>query len=227
MDFFDINYDDRSSDLTPPKKRLPKMLAWIRSLIAPFQYLRDRLYGDYRKGSIDPIYSAIGVYDRGDRVIFEGDKAVWECMGNTVTSGAGGPPSDPTNWRLVQDIFIGTNERVKYTSQFITLEYALNHYYMIPTSDPQIYLENNDQGDQYFTVGQTNTGTPVSNSFSFATGAVGNVPVIAPAPPNFTVNVPNAVLATLGATLTDQKNNVTQFVNQYKLAGMTFDVVGY
>jgi hypothetical protein len=44
---------------------------------------------------------------------------------------------------------------------------------------------------------------------------------------DFTVFVPNSVLATLGGTLSDQKAVISSAVNNYKLSGYIFDVQGY
>ena len=44
---------------------------------------------------------------------------------------------------------------------------------------------------------------------------------------NYIILVPNAILSQLALTVTDQKNIVRSFADNYNLAGMIYDVQGY
>jgi hypothetical protein len=226
-DIFDIDYEVQEQNILPPTKRLPVILAYMFAIIYALQWVRDRILGDYKAGATYPIYNAFATYNIGDRVIFFEDHSVYECMVNGTVSGIGGPASDPA-WMKIQDLFIGVDERIKYNSQIIVLEYALNRYYLVPPTDPQIYIENNSSATPFFVMG--NTGQTSSNmvndsSISVAiTAWMGNVPTFpTPAPP-FTVFVPTSLFATLGLTVQDQENNIRQFVDKYKLGGLTYSV---
>lgn len=210
------------TELAPPKKRKPKYLAWIYCLVYPLQWLRDLFYGDYKTGAVYPDYNPIASYQKGDRVI-GADKAVYECLFNGTSSGSSGPYNSP-DWVKTQDVFIGTDERVKYNSQLIILEYALNHYYRVPNTDPQIYLLTNPQTSNVFLMANSSgLSSLMTYNPLFAQAWMPNVPVFVIAE-HFTVFVPTLLFATLGTTTQDRENNIRQFVNKYKLAGTTYDV---
>ena len=128
MGIFDINYNDTVESLSPPDKRTGALLAWLRSLAAPMQYLRDKMLGDYRLGSSYPEWTA-GTYAKGDKVIYK--QVVYESTtdGNTDT------PSS-VNWVVYLPSFIGASDRVKYNGQYLILTYALNQYYGTTYNQP-------------------------------------------------------------------------------------------
>jgi hypothetical protein len=227
-DIYDINFETQETNILPPPKRLRKMFDYLFSILYPLQWLRDLLLGDYKTGANYPNYNAFSAYTKGDRVFFFGDKGIYERTVTGSASGLNGPPSDPTRWMKIQYIFIGTDERIKYNSQIIMLEYELNRYYKVSTTDPQIFINNNSAQTNVFVMGNTGpTSSAMANNSSFSTSWMGNAPTF-PAPlPDFTVNVPTSLLSTLGLTLQDQINNVRQFVDKYKLGGMTYNVIAF
>lgn len=228
MAFFDIDYNARVNELNVPKYRLNKFTSWLYCLVFPIQYLRDLFLGDYKTGATYPVYNAFTTYNAPQRVLYY-DRAVYECQVNGTITGIAGPASDPVAWVRVQDLFIGTDERVRYTSQIMTLEYALNHYYFVaPAAPDQIYIGNNTLSSRYFIMGDTGPySSDLVNYSSFARTFMGDSPSFVAASNNFTIYVPTSLLSTLGLTLQDQINNVRQFVNKYKLAGISYNVVGY
>lgn len=225
-DIYDINFETQETNILPPPKRLQKMMDYLFSILYPLQWLRDLLFGDYRLGASYPVYNAFASYNKGDRVIGY-DKSVYECLVNGTISGLNGPGSDPTGWLKIQELFIGTDERIKYNSQIMMLEYELNKYYMVGTGSPQIFINNNSATTSVFVMGNSGaTSSSMANNSVFSTSYMGNAPTFS-ALPSFTVNVPVSLFATLGLTVQDQENNIRQFVDKYKLGGTTYNVVTF
>ena len=229
MSFYDINYIDRDKELTPPKYRLTKFLSWLNCLNYPLQWLRDLWFGDYKVGAVYPDWTGSVFFGLGERVVFT-DLSVYECISQSPVIGT--PPSGNVNsylsWQKIQDVFIGVDERIKYNSQMIVLEYALNHYYRVPTTDPQIYITTNSPQNSVFVIANSEqNASNVVNNEVFASSFVWNTPSFTAYAGNFTVSVPTALFATLGATVQDQENNIRQFVNKYKLSGLTYNVVTF
>jgi hypothetical protein len=233
MSIYDINYIDRDNELTPPKYRLSKFLSWLNCLNYPLQWLRDNWFGEYKQGSTANKFIDNNFYTTNDKVIWI-DSSVYIFIlpyVEFVTIGLNAPTGDPDSaitWQKIQDVFIGVDERVRYSSQIIVLEYALNHYYQVPTTDPQIYINNNPIDQSVFVMGNSGdtSSNMVNNSF-FATSAMNNSPSFTTFLGNFTIYFPNALFAILGSTSQDRENNIKQFVNKYKLAGITYNILTY
>jgi hypothetical protein len=140
MSLFQYNPFMLGEDLTPSALRKDKFTAWLRVLLRPMFYMADIFTDDFITGAeIYLDYDNATTYNYGDRVIYS-DRGVYECM---VASSVGVTPfgnalSD-TNWNKILQDFISIDERIKTTSQIITLEYAINRYYRIYTA-PFIYL---------------------------------------------------------------------------------------
>ena len=119
---FDIDYEVKGVELLPPDKRKRQMIAFIQGLLAPIQWLRDLFIEDYGDGSSSAQWTA-STYGRGAVVRY--NKSIYESLedGNTAT------PADATKWVMIQDNFIGVNERVLFNGQKIVLEYALNKWF--------------------------------------------------------------------------------------------------
>lgn len=151
MGLFDINYFSKVTELNPPDKRFSINVAWMRSLIKPIQYLRDKILGDYRLGSSYPQWIA-GTYAKNAVVIYK--QVAYESLedGNTDT-----PPS--AKWVQYLPSFIGVDTRVKFNGQKLVLEYAMNQYYFTSFRQPplvsDIYITNSLPSVVGFIVGAT------------------------------------------------------------------------
>jgi len=170
MSLFTFNIFRASEELTPPQLREPKMLAWLRVLLRPVQYMNDSFLKDYCQGADYPHYDNSTTYNKYDRIIFY-NRSVYECR---VSSSVGVMPSGDTlsltNWRKIQEICIGVDERVKYNGQIIVFEEAINKWFFIDTA-PFIWVNNSTSGipnfypwflinvpnAQYLLMGATNT----------------------------------------------------------------------
>ena len=92
------------------------------------------IFEDYKDESVYPDWDILVTYNFGDRVIHT-NKCVYECTAlNPDGTAAGVLGTSPTDafgyfyWTKVNDIFIGANERVKYSAQKLLFEYALNKF---------------------------------------------------------------------------------------------------
>lgn len=130
MGLYDINFDNKGVELLPPDKTDAGMIAWIKSLLAPVEYMRTKVLIDYKKGADYDEWTA-GTYAKGDIVTYK--KAIYESLADSNTDT---PPS--SKWRLYQTVFIGADDRVKYNGQKLVLEYALNQYYSTTFRQPNL-----------------------------------------------------------------------------------------
>jgi len=158
MNIYDINYSQQGAEIMPPDKRDTKTLSLVSSLLSALQWSRDLLFTSYATGSTAPVY-ATGSYNKNDTVIF--NKSVYYSLiaGNTDL------PTVATSWLKIQDNFIGANERVRFNTQRLVLEYALNKRFNGTFRPPgssslsDIYLTNLPSVVVGFRIGQTEAAT--------------------------------------------------------------------
>jgi len=231
MAIYDYNSNTVAEQLTPSKLRQSKFLAWLYVICSPIQNLWSLIFNGYKDGSNYNDFNILTTYNFGDRVIYT-DKSIYEAT-YTDTNGIaqsfnGVECINPDYWTLVNENFIGASERIKYTSQFILLEYALNKWYRIPTTDPQIYIEKNDVISAQFVMGESS-----DTSSSMPNDSVNQIQymvldaVYPDVSYDFIVWVPDAVFTTLGTNTANRENNVKNFVDKYKLSGIKYKVDTY
>ena len=135
MAIYDYNSNTVAEQLIPPTLRGSKFLAWLYVLVKPIQNLHDLIFSDYKTGNVYANYNNLSTYVFGNRVRYT-DKSIYECI---ATTSLGNLPTNTAKWVKVNDLFIGTDERVKYSSQKLLYEKALNTFFI--TSG--IYIQNN------------------------------------------------------------------------------------
>jgi hypothetical protein len=217
MAIYDYDNEIVAEQLTPPTLRESKFLAWLYVITKPIQNFWSLIFQDYKIGSNYTDFGFFTQYYVGDRVLFA-DKAIYECIKNSLNNSC----LDNVFWTKVNDIFIGTDERVKYSAQKLLFEYALNKFFI--TSG--IYITNNfiDVGD-VFVMDTDSTESSVMPLDSFyqedymdltATYASGIY--------DYTIFVPIADYTTLGASA---DAIIRTFADKYNLAGMQYDIQTY
>lgn len=229
MSIYDQDYELIEEQLSPPDKRLPKWLAWLNSLMAPMQWVRDLFFESFVSGSPASLYSGATSYVLGDRVRFT-DFSVYECILATT----GNDPTDTTYWIKIQQVWMGSDERVMYTGQKLSLEYFLNRWfgttfiqpvYNPPSSNSDIYLEENQEafGFIQFTTedfcSQQFTEEPNTLDFMYTTYAAYLN--------DFTVNIPLAVYNALGPDDPTRTAAVRQQVSKYSIFPAVYNIVTY
>ena len=230
MAIYDYDNQIVGEQLTPPVLRTAKQLSWINTLTAAVQNLWSLIFEDYRVGSVYPSFNIATIYDFGNKIIWD-DKCIYEatCTDSlgVAQSFSGVYPNNAVFWTKVNDNFIGSDERVKYNSQLIVLEYALNNWFLNLTATDQIFIATNNITSNLFLMGQTGTySSTMANSSVFSAYFMPNVASY-PTQYNFTINVPLALFTTLGTDNTNRENTIRIFADKYVLSGITYNVTTY
>jgi hypothetical protein len=122
---FTQDIDNFILNLLPPDKRTTTHQAFAQAQASPVQYDLN-LLDDYEGGSEYVVYDPTHTYSIGDRTIYL--FSVYESLTNGNISHA--PNNSATNWLMVNEWFIGSDERIHYTgAQKLAFEYALNRYF--------------------------------------------------------------------------------------------------
>ena len=231
--------------LTPPMYRQPNFLSWLNSLSAPLQTLQNEIYSNgYVNGSVAPTYSATQSYFPNDQVIYL-NRQVWQ---NLATCSGIAPTITATNsWYLYNNDYIGAEERVRYNSQVLWFEYALNRFFqtgVTPISNPPgfsggilIVGLTSSLNKNTFLMGNTSQySSTMRNSGQLQQDAyLGNYPFSTALNFNgFTILVPIGYANTyLGNTqsvplISSASNTIIRaFADDYVLAGQQYNVATY
>lgn len=219
---FDIDYEVKGVELLPPDKRKRQMIAFIQGLLAPIQWLRDLFIEDYGDGSSSAQWTA-STYGRGAVVRY--NKSIYESLedGNTAT------PADATKWVMIQDNFIGVNERVLFNGQKIVLEYALNKWFFTTFRQPplvsDIYISGAFSLINPFVVG----GVEAESSSVYTLGSTEYVidGYSVTTQYNFTIFIPSAVYTALAADAATREKIVRAFADKYVPVGIFYEIQTY
>ena len=144
-------------------------------------------------------------------------------------------PVDAKYWMLLQQNFIGLNERVKANSQILVFEYILNKWFgtsfNYPSTTNDVYITNNPTDANGFIVGETELeSSSIDSSDSTQTSFINYAYTTVDY--NYVVNIPLTVYDALkptdvsGTTITKDAI-VRNFVDKYNLAGLTYSINPY
>lgn len=220
---YDYDNEIVAEQLTPPVLRNNIFLSWLNVITKPIQTLWFTIFNDYKIGSDYDLFDAGTAYAIGERVIYE-DKRVYECIKASLAF----LPTDTEHWVLINDNFIGVDERIKYTSQIIILEYALNKWYQVANVDDQIYLDDFSNVSMQFVLGEGSaTSSLMPNNSVNQIQYMGNYPQFAVTSYDFIVYVPIALFNSLGTNYSNRYNNISNFVKKYTLSGIKFEIDTY
>jgi len=127
MSQYQIIENDLIKELVPPNKRTDIHLHWLYQLIgSQMQRLNDLQFDSYDKGILAGFYSAITVYNIGDR-IYSGavsNNNILECNTNGTTG-----TFDITKWDYLLPNNIGYEERLPTRANRMEFEWALNRHF--------------------------------------------------------------------------------------------------
>jgi hypothetical protein len=224
MSIYTVDFGSLGAELLPPNKRKPRMLAFIKALLAPLQYVLNLFLQSYRTGAPVGAWSGAATYSAGQRVRY--NQAVYESLINLNTA----TPTDTASWRRILANFIGVEERMAYNGQKVVLEYALNRYFSTNFLQPgtgtsDIYLTTNTPPVYPFIVaalpGVSSTTYPaystevILNSYSFT----GNY--------RFTIHIPVGVYTALSTIPSSRDLIVRGFADNYVPAGVAYNITTY
>lgn len=227
MGIYEVDYNLQVSEQLPVNKRLPIYIEWVKALVGPMVWLRDVIFNVFKGGVEYPEYTA-GTYAKGDRVKYQ--KGIYESL---VDSNTDLPTT--SNWILIVDNFIGVNERVLFRSEKIIFEYALNKWFNTDAypcvwsniaGDSTIYITNNEISTGFFRAGTNQDlssavyfgdfGQPISND-----GGATSIQYA------YTINVPEDVYDSLGATDEIRDYTIRNFADKYNTVGLFYNIVTY
>lgn len=225
MSIYNITYSIVSNLLNVPNKRKEKFIAWFAVLHKPLQWLNDLFADDYYAGQLYADFNPFAIYTPGIRITYT-DNRNYEFIFDNPFAVSGMPPDGfPDYWMVIQDNFIGANDRVKFNSQIIMIEWELNVWYKNPLPANQIYLGINANPANFWLGASGQTSSTMSKLSQYSTSYLANINTINGN--DFTIYVPIALFNTLGTNTANRENNVRRFVNKYKLAGITYNVTTY
>lgn len=224
MSIYNIDFKKLTSRLLPPDKRGAFMRNWVYALAVPLQWLRDLVLGDYKSGATYAPYSDANTYSKYERVIYR--YSVYESL---VNNNLANDPLNVSYWQLVQENFVGVDERIKYNGNALELTNALNKYFGTvfrqPPNTSDIFLTAHFRPQSVFVVGGSASNSSVVyrnrssefviNSYTFA-GFV-----------NLTINVPVAVFEALDDDPTNREPIIRNFADRYIVAGIIYEVTTY
>lgn len=224
MALYNLDTDFIGANLLPTSLRKGIHLAWMKVILKPLSLLFDKTFLKYKDGDAVTSYNNATTYLFGDTVKYT-NKSIYECI---VPSSVGVNPSSITNWVKINDIFIGTDERVKYTAQKLLFEYSLNRYFEVPIADPQIYITRYAFVTSTFIMGQSGDySSSMSNDSIYSSSWMGISPTFTFPIYDYTINVPILLFTSLGSTLSNRENAIRNFADKYNVAGFTYKIITY
>lgn len=223
MSIFDVDYNKIGPQLLPPDKRYSRMVAWVKVLLSPLQWVRDLWMGSYRTGSTANPWLNSSTYAKYDRVVYK--QKVYESLKNGNTDN----PTVQASWMVVQQNFIGVFERVLYNGNKLIFEYAINKYFGTvfrqPPNTSDIYTTVNQKMASVFKVGASeNNSTKVSalTSSEFVVNAYNFNSFF-----NMVIHVPLSLFNSLDPSSANAEKIIRNYANQYIIAGITYTVQTY
>jgi hypothetical protein len=228
MSIYDVNFNTTTVELLPTHKRVEKIQYVLYSLQKP---LNDNatFFRWIREGTEAAEYNAGTTYNFADVAAYQRRT----YFRNEVTEGysAGIAPNDVTYWTKVLDNNIGLDTRIRFTTQKILLEYALNVIFGTTFNQPpvlsEIYIENNTQDIDDFFVGELDTDTATVSETDQSADYFVNELDGDLSGDDFIIYVPVAVWTALAGTSQERDNIVLTVANNLKLFGYTAEVQTY
>jgi hypothetical protein len=165
-------------------------------------------------------------------MIQNSENSVYYCISDNPNGYA---PVNETYWYLLQQNFIGLNDRVRANAQILVYEYILNKWFSTsfnyPTTTNDVYITNNAVDINGFIVGSDETessfvGFNDNQQESFINLTYSTVTY------NYTINIPLAVYDALKPTdasgTTSTKDAIVRnFADKYNLAGLSYSINPY
>lgn len=227
MPNYNVNFSNSWQNLMPPNKRLTKYLSWGKVLLYPLQWLHSRLFLDYKEGTIYLDWNNGTAYTKGTFVKYT-NKSIYYCIQDTT---AGITPLNIDYWYKTQDNFIGVTERMKYTSQVILFEYALNRWFgqtfVQPPSVNPIYINTNIIDINSFLVSSDDTNSAYAvNLDSEALQFVGET-FSSTSLNSFTIYYPVGLPAILGISSGVLEQQIATLADKLKISGTKYNITSY
>lgn len=234
-----IDFDQFAIEALPEPKRIPKFIAWTQGLLSQMTRL-NFIFDSFRDGSVATYFDPLVSYSLNQDVIY-----LYKVYKSLSGGNLGNTPDiSPDEWQLVQDIFIGAEERCRYTSGKLCLEWALNRYFYkelddngfpgfvqpddpITPTDSSIFISYIDVEFPSFLVGIDES----ESSYIGSDGSTGWVTLsedfTAESSYRFSVNIPALVYASINSNSDIADTIIKEFLGKYLAVGIFYDIVTY
>ena len=221
MSIYNFNFKNAVVDWLPPDKRGGKLVRFLQSLAVTVSLLSKKIFTDYKIGSSYPLLEVGDSYGVGELVNYRG--AVYESLSEyNITQ----PPS--SSWRLYLPNFLGVDQRLKFTSQKLVLEYALNLRFNTAFRQPpavsDVYIQLLYPVIGGGIVSQTESAAHIYSGKTVATFVGGNSTTYYPDMIQMIIHCPNTI-AVGGSFGTDTE--IKTFVNNILPFSIRFSIVYY
>jgi hypothetical protein len=223
-----IDFDIYANLIMPLNHRLKETLLYVRATLYSVKRLYE-IFTLYKSGSGCDWYDSGAAYPLGYRV-----KTIFGVYESLVDGNTGNATTDTTKWQQILDSYIGIEERVRYCSNKIVYEYALNRWFgtvfqqytdTAYTHVSDIYITTAEPTYPTFVVGLT-TGDAVGLTES--TGWVSSTPIYTSASTyKFNIYVPTIVYNALGTTTDIREKTFRGFADRLKPSGTTYNIILY
>lgn len=229
-----IDFEQLADNLNIPVLRKSKHTAWLYKLVGQLKLVQS-WWTNRLDGSSYAMFNSTNDYTIYDYVRY--GRASYICK-ETPPVGLYPLPTNETYWYKILDDYIGLNERSKYSSQKVMLEFALNRRFSPLTITPpfgpsanSIYIENNLINKTpilWSAPAGTNTQswTAPNSSVNFWYSTYGN-PLINITSYNFTVYVPSAIHSSIDSNPVEANYIISQEIDIYNTAGMLYEIQTY
>lgn len=131
MGYYDIDTDEAGKQLTPPRLRGLKFLAWIRVLLAPFKYAHNDFFNEYCEYTL-PFYGAwsnASTYNVGERIYWTNYKGYVSLKNGNLNIEPTGNAQSEDYWLEFTPDYVAVDDRAYYKPQTILFLEALNAHF--------------------------------------------------------------------------------------------------
>ena len=224
MSIYNTNYQRQVIESLPVNKRLTIWANWLFVLIYPIDWLKQLTYIVFKQG-ISPSRWTAGTYAKDDVVEY-----VYKSYISLKDSNTDLPTS--SSWEKISDNWRGVDERVLYTANKGTFEYALNLYFrgvwcgLSPSGSGDIWIETVPVASGFFRVG--NLGEQSSNvGREKSSEAIPYEPDIPFSQASFTIWFQEDLYNALATTNDAREAIVRGFADKYNIAGLYYSIQTY
>lgn len=225
MSFYDIDFSLTANKLLPPNKRKTKMKAWLKALMKPLQWMHDLFFGQYISYESSSLWDVSITYDAGLFAVWDDGKIYESLQDGNIGHLPTGDIDSADWWAYRLPNFIPLDERIYFNGQIMTLEYALNRWFLNP-GNPRIYIGTNAVVDTTFLMATTNDlSSTMTNPEVFQGYFMSDV--YTPITYDFTIYVPLALWTSLASNDNDREYRIRRFVDIYKATGIIYNITTY
>lgn len=140
MSIYTVDIDEVGKQLTPPKLRQLKFLAWVRVILAPLKWAYNDFFTEYCQTTEDGSneWNSGTTYNTDDRVLWTNKRGYVCIKDSCLNIEPTGNSQSAEYWLEFTTNYVAVDERLYYKPQIIWFVRALNAYFR--TGLFQIYV---------------------------------------------------------------------------------------